>query len=413
MSVRARLQAATSNAHDGIEATPFYDALRAGTLPAAAAESYLHCLAIIHAVLERGLSTARDPRVGRVWRDDLAKLPHLIEDLALRPEGHLTAIDPAVRAALAMADQLVQSPEIELLGYLYVFEGSQNGGIALKSLFAKSLDVAPDALRYFGCYGKETRRAWTRFVTDLDAIRLTDPEGGRIEAAAVAAFAGLQTIVLALFPFTAANVTVQLTALNPEAGRHALPDDPAEIAIAIRAGVRARERYPYLERRFGERGRRFTASDSCWLLTLMPLQYESIARSIAWLRTVLASRGIPTLILETHMRELATEIESAAPARTRETASFRRVVGELGASRRAHLPDAAVEDLNARFDQRLSALHGAVPLLASAHADEAAGVPGAYAAIESWLTDETRFGNEWRAAVRELSVALDAAASVS
>ncbi|MBA2627543.1 MAG: biliverdin-producing heme oxygenase [Gemmatimonadales bacterium] len=409
--LRARLQEATSRIHARVEAAPFFVALHDGTLPPLAAASYLQSLSIVHAVLEHALATSSDSRVSHVWNAGLAKLPYLLDDLKLPGVEPLRAIAPGIRAALALADRIVLNSAAgpALLGYLYVLEGSQNGGLMLKQLFAVALGVTAQDLSYFGCDGRDTHRRWTQFTGSLDAVTLSADEERMVAEAGVAAFEGLEAIVLALFPFDEGRVAVHVTAVNPEAGRHTLPADPSEIGIALRAGVRARERFPYLERRFGERGRRFTASDSCWLLTLIPLEYATIARNIAWLRTVLASRGIPSLILENHMRELVAEVEAATPGRLAETQSFRRVVDDLSASRQAQVADATVASLAAQFGTRLIALGGtdlgAVALLASAHADEI-DVPGSYAAIESWLADPASFGAPWCAAIREISGAL-------
>jgi len=77
-----------------------------------------------------------------------------------------------------------------------------------------------------------------------------------------------------------------------------MPQSPLEIDLALRAAKTAWEKYPYLEHRYGERGRRFTNSDSCWLFTLTRARREvAVTRALEWLRTVLASRGIPTVIL--------------------------------------------------------------------------------------------------------------------
>ena len=55
---------------------------------------------------------------------------------------------------------------------------------------------------------------------------------------------------------------------NPEAGDHVISVDPAEqsaAAAAIRASWRE---FPYYARRYGERGWRFSLSDTGWLQTL-------------------------------------------------------------------------------------------------------------------------------------------------
>jgi len=81
-----------------------------------------------------------------------------------------------------------------------------------------------------------------------------------------------------------------------------MPQNPLEIDLALRAAKVAWEKYPYLEYRYGERGRRFTDSDSCWLVTLTRAPRQvAVTKALEWLRTVLASRGIPTVILEFHL----------------------------------------------------------------------------------------------------------------
>ena len=83
-----------------------------------------------------------------------------------------------------------------------------------------------------------------------------------------------------------------VAAINFEAGDHAMPQNPLEIDLALRAAKVAWEKYPYLAHRYGERGRRFTDSDSCWLVTLTrapsrPLKKDARRRPasvIHWLR---------------------------------------------------------------------------------------------------------------------------------
>lgn len=56
-----------------------------------------------------------------------------------------------------------------------------------------------------------------------------------------------------------------------------------------------------------ERGKRFTVSDSCWLVALTEKSVKSATKSLNWLRTVLASRGITTVILEDHLAAICQE----------------------------------------------------------------------------------------------------------
>ena len=45
-----------------------------------------------------------------------------------------------------------------------------------------------------------------------------------------------------------------IATINFEAGDHAMPQNPLEIGLALRAAKVAWEKYPYLEHRYGERG---------------------------------------------------------------------------------------------------------------------------------------------------------------
>ena len=80
-----------------------------------------------------------------------------------------------------------------------------------------------------------------------------------------------------------------------------MPEDSREIKAALTAGARAWAEYPYLEKRFGERGHRFTNSDSCWLATLHESTQDEADRQVHWLAGILANRGIPTVILISHL----------------------------------------------------------------------------------------------------------------
>lgn len=411
--LRERLRIATSDAHTRVEDAPFHRALREGVLPREAALSFLHCLAIIHAALERSLSLAADARVRKIWEGVIPKLPLLLADLrAASDVGDVGG--PAIQAALAHVSRIVTDSGVSpagLLGHLYVLEGSQNGGVVLRSLYAKAMGLEPSKLAYFGCYGGDTRSTWAGFVERLDSIAIEEREAGEIERAAVSAFEGMGKIVESLFPVVEESLDFQASAVNPEAGSHAIPSDPIELAIAVRSGTRARERFPYLEARFGERGRRFTTSDSCWLLTLFPRERELAERSLVWLRKVLSSRGIPTLILEAHLEELAAELVAVYPGRAAEAARMREIIAALASRRESQVPSAKVTALALEWEPKLARLRTTpagpvVPLLASAVADERDGVPGAFEATRSWFENADGFSAEWGLAIGEICAKL-------
>ena len=116
-----------------------------------------------------------------------------------------------------------------------------------------------------------------------------------------------------------------------------MPQDPLDIALALRAGRATWVRYPYLEHRFGERGKRFISSDSCWLVALTAMSAESATKNLDWLRTVLASRGIATVIVEDHLTALSQELAAGSSGQPQPCAHYERFLSNRAAERRALL----------------------------------------------------------------------------
>jgi hypothetical protein len=207
-----------------------------------------------------------------------------------------------------------------------------------------------------------------------------------------------------------------VTAINFEAGDHAMPQNPAEIDLALRAGGAAWARFPYLECRFGSRGRRFTSSDSCWLVALTRLPVDTATKNLEWLRGVLASRGLPTTILEWHLRAIVRSLTVEFPERVEMPDRFLPFLSNLEVERGSLGGiTAQVEALIEGFDRKLRGCAGpgvdsAAELVASAWIDERSGIAGALAAVLDWFTDPERFSSEWIATICDLVAELGQAA---
>jgi hypothetical protein len=184
--------------------------------------------------------------------------------------------------------------------------------------------------------------------------------------------------------------------LNPEYGAHPITTDPGELAAAERASDRSFEEFPYYRWRYGDRGRRFGASDGAWLVTLCSSPSKIARQQIDWLGVVLSSRGMPRLLLEAHLRFL---------------------FDELGGGRRYRVLNAAADIIAATYDRspidRLGReFVAAAPrpwreripemgrLLAAAVADERSGIERAVVSIEEWACDRERFPPAWIKTVR-------------
>lgn len=413
-SLGQRLTVGTAELHTRLDRQPFFQALQAGTLPATSAVGLLRAFAIIHAVVERALTQTADTRLTTLARVP-DKTPLLAADLERVGGPAVPSIAPAMEHALGCGAGILRDADnpLTLLGVLYVLEGSQGGAIVLRPAYARSLGVPEATLSYWGCYGSRTAAHWKAFTDGLDALECDEAEAGQIVAAAVRCFEGFDRICAALYPYDESSLTQHSAAINFEAGDHAVPQDPREVERALRAGRAAWERYPYLELRFGERGRRFTSSDSCWLYTLAGAPVERATKSLDWLRSVLASRGIPTVILETHLQCIARLCAEEAAGGVSAAAGFDRFLSGRRGEREALPGGTTLSELVERGERQLQACGGftvpsAASLLASAWVDERAGVQGALASTRGWLTDPARFGPEWIAGVNTFLASLDA-----
>jgi hypothetical protein len=213
--------------------------------------------------------------------------------------------------------------------------------------------------------------------------------------------------------------TYHIAAINLEAGDHAMPQNPLEIDLALRAAKVAWEKYPYLEHRYGERGRRFTNSDGCWLFTLTRAPSGVAVTSVLeWLRTVLASRGIPTVILEFHLQAIQQAICAKLTEQFEMQSQFDQFISDRRAERRRLLSDEDRSHLIEAFDQRFRSCTGfkvesAAELIASAWVDEHSGISGAVPALCDWFTGSQRFATDWIANVHALLAELDRASRQS
>jgi hypothetical protein len=193
-------------------------------------------------------------------------------------------------------------------------------------------------------------------------------------------------------------------ALNREAGHHAIAADPRELHAAAAAGERSWRDFPYYALRFGERGERFTRSDSAWLAALPAESAERLCEQVAWLGRVLASRGMPQRLLELHLRVLAEELTRAVPERAAAYAKLGTAADRLADARSVHVPDELLRELGREFDAEADAawvarLPGSGELLASAVADERQGIWRAVESLAPWFADERRFPPRWIQAV--------------
>lgn len=193
--------------------------------------------------------------------------------------------------------------------------------------------------------------------------------------------------------------------VNPEAGDYAITSDPAEWAAAQAAARRSWEAFPYYATRYGERGWRFTLSDTGWIAALCALPPTAVRAQLAWLQGLLIPRGMPSWLLEWHLVALHEELVAGTPDALDRYAALAAGASMLRAERVRALPDERLHALGGAFDASVSELPAAVPkigaILVAAVVDEANGHAGALAAVSTWAKDPARFPRAWREAVDE------------
>ncbi len=403
------LKARTRPMHDALQQLAYFDALAASSVPIESYVGHLRSMSVIHGLLEHAIETRSNPNFSRVWSGDMRKLPLLEKDLRffepravadLRESAEI-AQNIAAEISLRLADQ-----PISLLGILYVLEGSTRGAVRLAPQVAKTFMLhGDDGLGYLHSYGTTVETHWIQFQQRMNALTLSDDERELIVAAACEFFAGIKPLFAALYPVNPESKTYLVTSINPEAGRHPIPADSREIAAALRAATRCWDDFPYYEMRYGERGRRYANSDGAWLATLGQFEQARVNQQVKWLARVLATRGMPTIMLQVKLEYLYEELVAVIPEKKAEYERLAVAASELHAARCLHIDDNALQTIADAFDSAVGSvwqekLKYTGTLLACAVADQLEGTTSTSESLETWMTDSARFPGHWIAAVR-------------
>jgi heme oxygenase len=409
-TIMERLKQDTEPFHRRLESLPFFQALADHVLPLESYIGQLKSLSVIHAVLEKEIAGAEDEQVASVWGDRMKKLPFLEDDLRYFNARALPDLKKAVEASLAMAERIrlrrVEDP-VSLLGYLYVLEGSTLGNLMHRPDVTAAFGL--DSLkgcRYYAGYQDQEKRRWGGFSNSMNRA-LADPLlHDPVNEAAREAFSGLEDLYTALYPTDGEPRTRHATGINPEAGSHPMPTDEREIEAALNASDRLWAASPYFEHRYGARGKRFSDSDACWLVTLRQLEPQEVQRQIDWIGRVLAARGMPTILLEQTLRLLFEELAAAAPENKGAYAKLVDAAEALCEARARVISEETARALSSDFELALKAdpaagLQHIAGLLVAAVADEKNGMKGAVSALKESLTDPGRFPKKWISAVNE------------
>ena len=190
--IMMRLKAETRTEHQATEGTALAVAMFRGTLSRAEYEAQLAGYLAMHLALEEAV--ARSPRLSAVVTG-ASKSARLRSDLrALGAALTREASPSTARAVDGFSTRVSSSGAPELLGTIYVFEGSALGAAILFPRLQASLGLADDALSYYRGDGAATMDRWRRFGERMN-LALPDPgEQERALAAARATFVDIRAL---------------------------------------------------------------------------------------------------------------------------------------------------------------------------------------------------------------------------
>jgi heme oxygenase len=193
----AFLKTATADCHEMAESHPFERTLASGEVSKPAYAYYLSQLLHLHEALEEQIqaTAANEATVKAVLGGHEYKVAYLSKDLeALRPPEPVAVAGAAVAAMNAAIAETAEQRPRGLLGYMYVLEGSTNGGKIIARAVRRAFALDGAGASYFDPYGDEQPVRWRSFKARMDAQRFAECDAREILRAAREMFEGITCI---------------------------------------------------------------------------------------------------------------------------------------------------------------------------------------------------------------------------
>jgi heme oxygenase len=407
-TLREALRQGTESRHRSLEGLPFFRNLAEGTVDARAWAGYLEALRIVYGALAEVLPPGTPPLPLAALDRDLETADRRIPASGTGEAGGAPVYAGRAPVARVRAQLLAHRLRVladhdpaALPGAAWVLEGAALGATVLR----REAEAAGRERAWLSALSARGRKGWRHQLELLESGGSDLGARERMIEAARGVFDDFASVVRALDPVLDGLERDMVHELNPHAGMHRVPRSEAVLEAALRAGERSWRRWPYYAERFGERGRAFTRSDSAWLTTLASLPRPRALEQVVWLADLLASRGMPRLLMEEHLAHLHEALSGVTlppeEARPGDPWEVLLEAAELLAARRTSVVSArSAEGVARRFDARVPAtLRDRLPrtglLLAAALADEADGIRSAVPSLVRWLGDPGRFPKPW------------------
>ncbi len=200
-TIMERLKAETWPLHQQAEHAALEKDLIKGVLPRDVYRDQLAQRYLIHVLLEKRIRNARanDPRIAVVVHDYQFQESRAAEDLRYYGGDPEQAV--AGEATSKLLSAIDAADPVSLLGFHYVFEGSNNGARYIAMALRKSWGLeGADGTRYLDPYGNEQRQKWAEYKAAMDQLEFTAEEGDSIVEAAKATFLQIIEVEAELYP---------------------------------------------------------------------------------------------------------------------------------------------------------------------------------------------------------------------
>lgn len=187
-TVMDRLREGTADLHRGAEGSGFMQRMAAGTLSRDEYARWLVQMLHLHRAYEGRLRAHLGEADFAALREEQFQEPYLLEDLAtLGVDPAAWPPLPAVEGFAADASGAVQP--LELLGWHYVLEGSNNGNRFIARRLLPALGLVAGGGRYLDPYGAEQPAKWAAFKQAMVEREFSAEQGDTLLAAARRMFA--------------------------------------------------------------------------------------------------------------------------------------------------------------------------------------------------------------------------------
>ena len=417
-SLHELLKRQTMDLHEKGHQVPYIVNLLKNKVSVESYVGHLRAFAIIYGTLEHQLSTLNQPEIKDFLEDYTPRLPLILTDLEYFNAKNVKDIIPAINNALHVADKIllysVQNP-YKLLGFLYTLDGSLNGGSVFRIHLSEVFDLHNNkGISYFSLFNEPYKQFWAKFTEKLNTKIIDDQVKNDVLLSAAEIFNDLLSIYENLYPIDEKRLGNHITSLNPEAGNFPIPTNPLEIEAAIIAGLRCWDEFSFFEKRYGERGKRFSASDAVWLVTLHELSLELANNQVKWLAKYLANRGMPVITMEFQLRCMYEELVKFIPDNEQKYKTLLLASEQLENERTKIVSSAIFEKSNSIFTEFCVQLKVSEEpmkntgiLIASSIADVKNGFEPSLQSFKTWMTNPELFSSNWIQAVENTYSAIE------